>query len=219
LATRSDLLDRSIVIQLQRIDDENRKEEREVWEAFERDKPQILGGALKILSKAMSIYSNLEKPKKLFRMADFTRWGYAIAEAAGVEGGGEAFLEAYEANIDRANTEAIEAHPVASAVISLMERLEAKQQKRIWTGSVSELLDTLERIAVTERINTRHKLWPKGAQVLSKRLAEVKSNLAKRGIQFEIRHAGNFKEITIEKVEKAQLSVSEQADTPFSENE
>jgi hypothetical protein len=218
VASRSDLLDRSIVIQLQRIEDEMRKEEREVWEAFERDKPLILGGALRVLSGAMKIYPDVKLPK-LFRMADFTRWGYAIAEAAEVEGGGEAFLQAYEANIERANTEAIEAHPVAAAVIALMERLEVKQQTRKWVGSVSELLDTLERVTITERINTRNKLWPKGAHVLSKRLAEVKSNLEKRGILFDIRNAGHSKEVTIEKVKHSARSFVSQDDSLFSESD
>lgn len=199
-ATRPDLLDRTLVIELQRIDESERKEESAVWEAFERDRPLIVGGALRLLSLAMEVYPTVKLPK-LFRMADFTRWGYAIAEAAGVPGGGNRFLEAYQANIERANTEAIECHPIAAAVIALMDRLEMKQQKNKWTGSVTDLLETLERVALTERINTRTKIWPKGAHILSRRLTEVKSNLEKKGILFDIRNTGNAKEITIEKVE------------------
>ena len=43
----------------------------------------MIGGAFTLLSKAMAIYPHVEL-NELFRMADFTRWGYAVAEAAGV---------------------------------------------------------------------------------------------------------------------------------------
>lgn len=212
IASRSDLLDRSIVIDLMRIDEEHRKEERLVWEAFERDKPGILGGALRILSEAMEIYPNVELTR-LFRMADFTRWGYAIAEAAGV--GGQRFLKAYEANIERANAEAIDSHPVAAGVIALMDkRLE-------WTGTVADLLSTLERVALSERINTHSKSWPRAAHSLSKRLKEVKSNLEKKHIFFDIRPIGPAKQITLERKtpETATREADIQAESQFSESE
>ena len=209
VATRSDLLDRALIIELQRIDEDERKEESEVWAAFERDRPSMVGGAFRVLSKAMEIYPQVSLTK-LFRMADFCRWGYAIAEAAGIAGGGDRFLEAYQANIERSNSEAIEAHPVASAVIALMEKRDS------WSGSVADLLATLERIALTERINTRLKDWPKAAHVLSKRLKEVRSNLGKKGIVFNIRHMGKAKEITIEKTGVSSAG-GEHDGSPFKE--
>lgn len=194
VATRPDLLDRSLLLELQRLNEEARKEEVDVWAAFEHDRPAMLGGALRILSKAMYIYPNIHLDK-LPRMADFCRWGYAIAEAAEIPNGGDRFLTAYQANIERSNLEAIESHPVASAVIALMDNRE------LWSGPVASLLNTLERVALTERINMLHKNWPKAAHVLSKRLKEVQSNLEKKGITFVIRHAGKAKEVTIEKCE------------------
>lgn len=190
VATRSDLLDRSILTELERIQPEDRKTENEVWRNFEKDKPQILGACLKALSKAMEIYPSI-KLDRLGRMADFTLWGYAVAEALGI--GGERFLSIYLNNQNRANDEAILSNPVAAAIMVLM-----KEQEK-WTGSVAELLKCLEEIAEEERINTKVRVWPKAGHVLSKRLKEVKSNLEQVGIYFGIRHAGDFKEITIQK--------------------
>ena len=85
VVTRADLIDRSIIIELDRILEEERKEEREVWEAFEKDRARIVGGALQTLSDAMAIFPDI-KLDKLPRMADFTRWGYAIAEVLGYGG-------------------------------------------------------------------------------------------------------------------------------------
>lgn len=190
VASRSDLLDRSILLELDRIEEKERKEESLIWSEFEASKPYILGAIYDLVSKAMKLYPLVDLPE-LYRMADFTRWGYAVAEAAGIEG--PLFLKAYRENMIRTNNEAIESHPVASAVCSLMEK------QSVWHGTVADLLDTLERVAFSERINTRVRVWPKAAHILSTRLREVKSNLEKRGIQFDIRNGGTAKFVTIEK--------------------
>lgn len=192
VVTKPDLLDRSIILELERIAEEERKEERAIWEAFEADRPCIIGGALTVLSKAMSIYPTVQLDR-LGRMADFTRWGYAIAEAMGYSGGD--FLEAYAKNQGKSNEEAISAHPVASAIVALMAAAPAP----IWKGTVASLLTALERVAEKEKINTHVKVWPNAAHVLSRRLKEVQSNLKQKGITFDIRHAGDARNITIRK--------------------
>lgn len=190
VVTRADLIDRSIIIELERIPEDERKEEREVWEAFEKDRANIVGGALQTLANAMAIYPSV-KLDKLPRMADFTRWGYAIAEVLGY--GGERFLEAYRNNRNQSNEEAISSHPVAATIVALM------RNNQTWSGSVSSLLTELERVAYLEKINTRVKTFPKAAHILSRRLKEVKSNLEDVGITFDIRHAGDSKKVTIQK--------------------
>lgn len=190
VVTRADLIDRSIIIELDRIPEDERKEEREVWEAFEKDRASIVGGALKALANAMAIYPNV-KLDKLPRMADFTRWGYAIAQVLGY--GGDRFLEAYLKNRNQFNEEAISSHPVAATVVALMK------ENQSWSGSVASLLGELERVAEQEKINTKVKTFPKAAHILSRRLKEVKSNLEDVGIIFEIRHAGDSKKVTIQR--------------------
>lgn len=206
VATRADILDRSILLELERIPENERKEERVIWQEFERDKPKILGAIFTTLSKAMSIYGTVQLDK-MGRMADFTSWGYAIAEAAGI--GGEAFLDAYLNNQNRANEEAVESNPVAAAVIQLMHG------RSEWKSTVTDLLVELDKIAFQEKINTRSKLWANEPNVLSRRLKEMKSNLELVGIQFAIRHEGAAKEITITKVGQATEIVDDGFDEMF----
>jgi hypothetical protein len=190
VVTRADLIDRSIIIELDRIPEDERKEERDVWKAFEKDRARIVGGALQALADAMAIYPNV-KLDKLPRMADFTRWGYAIAEVLGY--GGDRFLQAYRENRNQSNEEAISSHPVAATVVALMK------ENQSWSGSVASLLSELERVAEHEKINTKVKTFPKAPHILSRRLKEVKSNLEDVGITFDIRHAGDSKKISIQK--------------------
>ncbi|WP_312505941.1 hypothetical protein [Lysinibacillus sp.] len=188
VATRPDLLDRSILLELERIPKSERKPELQIWRAFEQDIPKFLGAIFNTLSKAMQTYEDVEL-QEVGRMADFTYWGYAIADAMGIDG--EQFLTAYLTNQDTANEEAISSHPVAVAIIALMKT------RSNWSSSVSELLKELERVAEKEFINTNIKIWAKDANVLSRRLKEIKSNLEEIGISYEIQNTGRHKKITL----------------------
>lgn len=163
--------------------------------------PKFLGAIFNAMSKAIPLYDEV-KLDEVGRMADFTYWGYAIAEV--LELGGDIFLESYLTNQDTANEEALASHPVAAAVNAMMKTTPS------WTGSVSQLLRKLEDIAEYEKINTRVKSWARDANVLSRRLKEVKSNLEEVGIHYYKRHAGSHKEITIEKVGALNLTRPEE---------
>jgi hypothetical protein len=197
VATRPDLLDRSILLELERIPADERKEESVVWDEFYKDLPKILGAIYSTLSKAMNIYDDV-KIERLGRMADFTRWGYAIAEVLGI--GGEAFLDAYINNQERANEEALETNPIALAMIKFMSN------KPTWTGTVTQLLWELNRTATKEDINTYSKLWAKEANVLSRRLKEIKSNLELVGINYVIAHQSEGKVITVTKTQENTIT-------------
>ncbi len=117
VATRPDLLDRSLLVELERIPDSNRRELADIQAAFEADRPAILGGILDMLVKAMAIFPTV-KLDRLPRMADFARWGYAIGEALG--GLGQEFIDQYEANRAAQNIEAINSYPVATRIEAFM---------------------------------------------------------------------------------------------------
>lgn len=188
VATKPDLLDRSITLELERIKKKDRLTEEEIWQKFNEDLPRILGAIFNTLSKAISLHGT-KKLDEVGRMADFTYWGYAIAEVMGVTG--QAFLDAYLDNQNRVNEEALASNPIATAVMALM------RGSYKWSSSVSRLLRELEIVASNEHINTHQKIWPSDANVLSRRLKEVKSNLEEIDIYYEIRHAGDFKRIII----------------------
>jgi len=176
VAKRADLLDRSILIELLRIKDEKRKELTEIMANFEADRTDILGGIFDTLSKAMAIYPTV-KLCNLPRMADFTRWGYAIGEALG--GMGQQFLDEYAANSQIQNEEAIANDPVATLIVEFM------RDKEHWSGKCSELYNKLLSIAFDHGISTSDKYYPKNAIVLAKKFNDIKSNLESIGIYIE----------------------------------
>jgi len=135
VATKPDLLDRSILFRVERIPKEQRKTEGELWELFDRVKNEILCGIFTILSQAMVLKPQI-KLNEHPRMADFAIWGCAIAKALGYYDG--AFTDAYNANIQSQNREALEASPVGELILKFME------DKQEWKGKASDLLTTLE---------------------------------------------------------------------------
>ncbi len=173
VAAKPDLLDRSILFGLEQIPKEERKEEKVLLEQFEKVRPALFGAALDALSGAMLLLPSVHLPR-LPRMADFARWGAAIAVALGYSQ--EEFLTALEENSRIRNDEVVMTNPVATAVLSLME------STTTWVGSATELLAKLVKVADKLLINRNNKIWPKAPHILTRRLNEIRLNLAEAGI-------------------------------------
>lgn len=188
VATNADLVDRSFFIEFDRIPDNERKSEATIWKEFENDSPNILGAIFHTISKVLAIEEEYEVDS-VGRLVDFTLIGCKIADV--LEIGSDRFVEAYLENQNRANDETLNAHPVATAILKLMDN------RNEYVGSVTSLLKEIEKIAQEEMLNTASRLWPKDAASLSKRLREIKSNLEQKSIFFGIKHIGQYKEITI----------------------
>lgn len=190
-ATQPDLLDRSILLKLPDIPKEKRKnEKRELWAEFYNLKPQILGGIFGTLSKALKIYPQIilkERP----RMADFTEWGYAIAEALKIKGRGKEFLQIYDSNLKIQDWEVIESNPVALCILEFM-RLHSE-----WKGSPTSLLQRLTEAANELEIDTKSKTWVKDACQLSRKLNKLKINLKNIGITYETDRDGTTRYIVL----------------------
>lgn len=174
LTVKSDILDRSILLYLERIDSRTRLEESDMWRSFEEAKPKILGGAFDALSKAMALYPNVDLPC-LPRMADFARWGVAIAEALGFSG--DEFLRAYQSNVDRQNEEVVQYNTLAQVVLSLMSDRES------WDGTIKEAHETLHNIANPD---IKDPTFPKSSRTLRKHLERIKANLQDYSITYTI---------------------------------
>ncbi|HTB48896.1 MAG TPA: hypothetical protein VK712_02325 [Verrucomicrobiae bacterium] len=172
---KPDLLDRAILLKLSRIESEERKSEREFWANFYDDKPKILGAIYEVIAVALTIVDSV-KLDKLPRMADFAKWGCAVAQAIGFEQ--QDFISAYQANIDSQNDEAIYASSVAQAIIVLMNG------RNEWLGTPSELLGALTKIALEQNLET-DRTWPKGPVWLTRRINEVEPNLKERNIEID----------------------------------
>ena len=174
VANKADLLDRTIMLELERVEPKDRKELREVYTSFEKERPLLLGAIFAALSKAMQLYPAV-RLTEYPRMADFCRWGFAIAEALGYDG--EQFVNEYKENSRIQNEEAINADSVAFLTVEFM------RQRGSWTGLVSKLLMELNSSTADFGISATNNL-PKSPCHLTRRLKVVKSNLEEVGITF-----------------------------------
>lgn len=190
VATRPDLLERSILIELDRIEEAERKQEKDIYEKFNKDLPLILGGIFNVLAKALEIKPAI-KLNKLPRMADFMVWGCAITEALGYSK--DNFINAYESNIEDQTKVALNENSVSLAVILFMK------DKKSWSGTATDLLNKLnDEDSFSERYGSG---FPKAPNVLSKKLNELKVSLRSIGIIYGSSNSGDVKTITLEKVD------------------
>ncbi len=196
ITTEPDLASRALILALQPISDHARREESELWDAFEERRPRIFGGLLDALSCALRRLPET-KLDSLPRMADFARWVTAAESGFGWQPG--TFMAAYKGNIKAAVSLTLEASPVAQAVLALMEG------RKTWSGTATELLSVLLG-HVSER-TARSKAWPKGPHILSGKLADVSPSLRKAGLDIEISRGAGVRRITIVTLSDAETPI------------
>ena len=158
ILTEPDALDRSITIEQDRIEDENRRQEEEIVSKFLEVRPKLLAYIFDTLVKTLQIKPTIEL-KQLPRMADFAIWGEAIARAIGHKE--MEFIKIYYDNIGKQNVEAIENNALGQAIARLVSSWYQPDRPSIWYTSTSILLEKLNRIALEHNINTGSKTWPR----------------------------------------------------------
>jgi hypothetical protein len=186
IADRPDLLDRSIVLSLPRIKNNQRRSEEEFWSEFEAAAPRILGALLDAVVRGIDKFDDVQLDR-LLRMADFTRWGEAVGRGLGWVDG--AFLAAFEQNQKAASVTALEACPVAGAIRKLMDH------QRSWSGTATRLLERL--VEFSDETTRRTREWPRQPNALSNKLKRTAPVLRKEGIEIEFGTLGKQRSITI----------------------
>src|SRR5919112_597016 len=172
---RGDVLDRSLVVELERIPDAERRTEEEMWAAFEREAPRLLGAAFDILAKAMARKPSLRLSRRP-RLADWGEYAAAVYEVMGW--GAEAFLTDWDEVVKVQNRSTLDGSPVAQAVLRFME------DRSEYKGTSTELHKKLEGVAEDIGVSvTRDKAWPKSARWLWRRIQEVVPLLVSAGIE------------------------------------
>jgi hypothetical protein len=171
LATRGDLLDRSIVISLPTLDAQKRRDEAEFQSEFESAKPHLLGALLDTFVAALA-QPKIRMARKP-RMADFALFGIAVERA--LMWPRDTFIKAYEANRFAANCSAMEASPVALAVEALVT------EERIFEGTATELLNKL--FVYADEQAQKHRAWPDSGWKLSGALRRLAPSLRASGVE------------------------------------
>ena len=145
-ATKADLLDRGIIIQLERIPKQKRRKIEDIWNDFEILRPQLLASIFDILVKVLQIKQKggIKISNGLNRMADFEEYAEIISRCMGYQE--DEFLRVYQDNIGLQIDEAIQASPLSMAVVVLMDN---KDNDAEWIQSATELYLELNDIAET----------------------------------------------------------------------
>jgi energy-coupling factor transporter ATP-binding protein EcfA2 len=173
VASRPDLLDRALILSLGTLPESERRTEEDCHAEFVRLRPYLLGAIFDALSVALDSVDDV-RLGQLPRMADFARWGCAIARHLGFAD--DEFLTALGSNTVAQNATAIENSPVAQAVLRLMQEVSE------WEDTPAATHQRLKSIAEELQVDVKSKLWPKTPSYLTRRLNEVKPNLARLGI-------------------------------------
>jgi hypothetical protein len=181
LTGRADFAERSIVLTLAPIPTEKRRDEASFWGDFVAEAPGILGVLLDGVASALRRLSTV-RLSELPRMADFAKWIAAAAPALGFEP--EELLAAYARNRTRVVDLTLEASPVASALLTLLERHHGR-----WEGEPANCLSALSAL-VPESTRT-DRAWPRTPKALSSRLRREMPFLRSRGVHADLdAHAG-----------------------------
>jgi len=193
VATRSDLLDRCLIVWLPTIPENRRRPEAQMMAAFEAARPRIIGALLNAVSVAIRDLPTVELPC-LPRMADFALWVTAAETGLGWARG--TFLAAYQGNRASANDLALESSPMARPLLDIVE------ESGGWSGAASELLQALET-KVSEQVK-RQNGWPKNARSLSGQIKRLSPNLRSAGWATESGRQANRRWWTIQRVEPSE---------------
>ena len=172
---RGDVLDRSLVVELERIPDVERKTEEQIWEHFAQEHPKLLGTLFDILSKAIALKPSVRLSRRP-RLADWGEYAAAVYEVMGW--GAETFLRDWDEVVRVQNQATLDGSPVAQAIIKLME----EHDECVLTSS--KMHAQLKAIAEEQGVDVaRDRAWPKSARWLWRRIKDVLGLLAAAGIE------------------------------------
>lgn len=170
--TRPDLLQRSLVIRHPLILAGDRRTEAELWGEFDSARPALLGALPSRVSNGMRELPRVRLIGKP-RMADF-----AVSAVACERGAKEParFLAAFADNQAAGHEQAIDASPVAAALVQLMDGRDG------WRDTRTELLAVLSKFTPGTPYG-----WPKSPAALTKQLRRLASPLREgAGLSVEV---------------------------------
>lgn len=195
LAERPDLADRAVILNLPRIEEAARLEEKDLHAAYERDHPLILGALLTAISTALARLPGIRLSRKP-RMADFATWATAAEVPLGFPEG--AFMDAYTGNRSDAVQETLESDPVGAAILGWIgDEIDGYE----WSGRNQDLLRQLEQ-KVDPGVS-KGRAWPKTPRGLSSRLRRLATFLRESGIEVILpdkKGAGGARIVTVRRI-------------------
>jgi hypothetical protein len=176
IATRGDLLDRALTVELETIAGGQYIKESEYRKRFDTMHPSVLGALLDAFCSALSNKAKTPQPVGT-RMVDFAHLAISAETYMGFESG--TFLTRLLENKVHGHEIAMESSPVAVAINNLL----SIKRNEEWSGTPTELLEALNQI--TDDQTRRKSLWPATPRSLGKALKRVAPNLRAMGVNVE----------------------------------
>lgn len=176
IATRDDLAERSLILELNAISPSKRKPERDLNSDFADAAPAIMAGlfdALVAAERRIDSTTVEDAP----RMADFAEWVVAAEPALPWDDGD--FIATYDENREAAVLDNININPLARGICELIEG----RFSNSWDGTPTELKDELDEIVPDNEQDAS--AYPGSASWVTRKLRRVKPMLRKAGIEVE----------------------------------
>ena len=191
LVERPDLLSRVLQFNFTSIEGERLETDQNLMEEFRKIKPKILGFIFEVLSVYLECKDDVTVENYVIRMTEFQQVAEVINSIAFADEEREEVTCLLENNKNEMTIQLLEENPVAVLIINFMKN------RKEWSGSVTELYDRLDTMALREGIERNNRLYPKHAASLSMRLNSISSSLRLAGISFCIKPDGVCKKIYI----------------------
>ena len=171
LPQRADLLERSLLVDLPALADDQRETEDVLWRSFEEKRPRVLGALLDAAAAALTNRKRVQSERRSWpRMADHAQFVTAAESGLGWEPG--AYMASYADSRADTTMAALESSPLWP---HLAEFADGTQR----TGS--DLLEALVELAGDTA--TKRRGWPKDARSLSAQIKRLAPDLRRVGIE------------------------------------
>jgi hypothetical protein len=192
LATASDLLDRAVIVELEKILPAQRRKRKELDARFKAAHPLLLGALLDAAVKALANQDTIDLEDEAPRMIDWATFVVAAEQELSWDAG--TFLAVLAGNREEAEAQELEADVVASTLLKFMDA----RGGVAWVGIAEDLLTELATQAGKENLKKWGWLWPANGQKLSGKLARAEQTLRTQGITWEKKPTGARRLLRIE---------------------
>jgi hypothetical protein len=199
IATRPDLLSRSLIVVPPQLPDDERGSVADMAFAFEKARPAILGALLTALSAGLKNEKDVEVAMP--RLADFARWVTACETGFGWKQG--TFMSIYNKNRNEANVSTVEESLLGNALLKLLDAKGGfiKMAPTSLYESLSDLLSDDEK-------RNHFSSWPRSTKGLKNQITRLKPALRTMGIVVEETRTSDSRFYVIRKESPSQPQAS-----------
>lgn len=175
LATRQDLVDRLINLELNPLKPEARKTDSELDALLADKEASIFTGLLDLFAQSLALLPSIQIEQKA-RMADFCLLGASVYAARGVENPTDAFMQDYNAMRKEAIYRTLDSSPVASAVIAYLDKHPLG----------AEFTTAKNALDVLIQYHTDGEAWPRSAKGFTEAIKRLSPAFRQIGIKVEV---------------------------------